>query len=339
MAQLYGGGALALVGSAGASNSQTLATTLVDAGASRISLTAGTAGSLTLGLGTLSRNPGGTVDVTLSSGGASLGVTVANLGTAGTIVTSASGTAFATVAGTDWATYSSVSPGNLVPASIAGATGGSIYNSASDAASFSGDADVIASLTANDGSMVNSIRFNTGAMTLTNSGTTTVATGGVLVGSGITGAATITGGTLVPGTGQEMVFITGKPLTNPSLVISSVIADGLSGPTAVTFRGSANGGTLGGQFEVRANNTYTGPTYITQGRVTLSASGVTTPLGTGPNAIVYVDGNADGQFAIDGNGSGDTVSNPFVIIGTGFNETGVRRGVLRSIAQRQAVRP
>ena len=325
---LVAGGGLALAGSAGAANSQAFASTLVDGGASALSLAAGSSGSVALNLGTLTRNPGGTVDIGLPTSGTSQsatnGVAVTNPGSAGTLVVSASGTAFATVGGNDWAAYSTLSPGNIVTASSAGASGASLYTSASSAATFSGNANITGSFTANSGATVNSLRFS-GTNTLTLAGVNTISTGGVLFASTAGSATTIAGGTIEPGAGQELTFITNAADVQP--IITSVIANGASGPTTVTFRGNPNGNTTaGGILGFGANNTYTGPTYVTSGRLQVSTSGITTPLGTGSNAIVYVDGNADGQFFMSAN---DTIANPFVIVGAGFNEGGTRRGVIR----------
>ena len=110
----------------------------------------------------------------------------------------------------------------------------------------------------------------------------------------------------------------------PEFFLKSVLADGASGPTSVTYRGNPTG-TTGGLIDIQANNTYTGPTYITNGRVaTQGLAGITTPFGVGPNAIVYVDGTQDGQFFSSEN---TTIANPFVVVGNGLNENGTRSGV------------
>ncbi|HEX8915588.1 MAG TPA: autotransporter-associated beta strand repeat-containing protein [Humisphaera sp.] len=330
-ASVTGGGVLALAGSNanGAANSQTFASTLVDHGASGVSATVGTGTTptLLLNLGTLSRNPGGTLDVTLPAGtqSATNGVVATNPGTGGTLVASTAGTAYATVGGDNLAAWSTASPGNIVSAAVAGAGGTSIYTAATTAGTFTGNADVTAAFTAGNPATVNSIRMNTGALTLTLGGATTVNSGAVLFGSGIT-SATVTGGSLRPGAGQELVFLSNKP--NVAVAITSSLTDGASGPTTVTYRGNPNGATIGGLFNIGAAsvaNTYTGPTYITNGRVNVAAVG-TTPFGTGASAIVYVDGTQDGQFYTAQN---MTIANPFVVVGQGLNEGGTRRGVIR----------
>lgn len=323
---LVGGGALTLTGAPALANSQTFGSTLVAAGASSASATIGAGGTVALNLGALTRNTAGTIDFVVPAGAQSAtnGITATGIGAGGNVITSAAGTAFATVGGNDWAANSADSPGNIVAASVAGTGATSLYTAASSAATFSGHADVTASFAATSGATVESIRFNSGtSLTLTLAGVNTVNTGGVLFGSGITTGATITGGSLRPGAGQELVLINNEP--GVAVAISSVLADAASGAATVTYRGNPTG-TSAGSFNVNANNTYTGPTYITSSRVNSATAGVTTPFGTGPNAIVHVDGNTDGQFFT---GQNVTIANPFVIVGTGFNENGTRRGVIR----------
>ncbi|MEZ0265755.1 MAG: beta strand repeat-containing protein, partial [Phycisphaerae bacterium] len=322
---LAGGGAIALQGKNSTSNSQTFAGTLVDGGASSIVVTAaGTPGTVVLNAGPVTRNTAGTLDVTLPAGtqSATNGV-VTSTGTDGQILTIGN-TAFATVGGNSWAAKSTVSPGNVVDLAVAGAGGASGYTVYAGGA-LTGNADITASFVAPNDQTVDSLRFNAAAgATLTLGGTNVVSTGGILFGSTSTAANTITGGTIAPGAGQELVVISNKP--NLANVISSVLTNGASGATTVTYRGNPNGGTTGALFTVGANNTYTGPTYITSGKVQVTTGGITTPFGTGANAIVYINGNTDGQFFFNQNA---TIANPFVIVGTGFNEAATRRGAIR----------
>lgn len=333
---LLGGGALTATGAASVANSQSFSSTLFDAGSDAVGATIGTGGSVAINLGTISRNVGATVDFTLPAGtqSATNGITVANPGTAGTLVTSTLGTAYATVGGSDWAAYSTDVPGNIVAASAAGAGGTSILTTSNSAGTFSGNANITGSFTATSGSTVNSIRFNTGALTLTLAGTNTITSGGILFGSGISGVSSITGGTIVPGAGQELTIYSDK--ANTLNTINTAIADGASGPTTVVYRSNDNNGTTAGIIDIKVNGTYTGPTYITSGRVATQSSAITQPFGTGPNAIVYVDGNADGQFFTNQN---TTIANPFVIIGTGLNENGTRTGALRIQSQASGQNP
>ena len=324
-ANLVAGGGIQLTGAASGTNSQTFASTLIDAGANAAGATIGAGGTVALNLGTVTRNVGGTVDFTIPAGtqSATNGIIVGGTPTAGTLVTSATGAAYATAGGNDWAANSTVSANNIVAASVAGAASASIYTTATTAGTFSGNADVTASFTANSDATVNSIRVNTGTVTLTLAGTNTVTTGGILIGNGTAGVTTITGGNIQPGAGVgELALIINKP--NVQAVFSSVIQDNGATPTTLTFRGSPNAGTTGSILGLIANNTYTGGTYVTSGRLqVLAPSTATTPFGTG---TVYVDGNADGQAFINTN---TTIANPFVVVGNGFNEAGTRRGVIR----------
>ena len=321
---LGGGGALQLTGFAAGTNSQTFASTLIDAGANAAGGTIGAGGTLALNLGNVTRYVGGTIDYTIPAGAQSAtnGIIVGGTPTAGNLVTSATGAAYATAGGNDWAANSTASANNIVAADVAGAASASIYTAASTAGTFSGNADITASFAATSDVTVNSLRFNTGALTLTLAGTNTITTGGLLIGNGTSGVTTITGGNIQPGTGVgEMAFIINKP--NVQAIISSIIQDNGATPTTLTFRGNPNGGTTGGILGLTADNTYTGGTYVTSGRLQVVTGTATKPFGTG---TVYVDGNADGQIFINTN---TIIANPFVLIGNGFNEAGTRLGALR----------
>ena len=325
---LVAGGGIQLTGAAAGTNSQTFASTLIDAGANTAGGTIGAGGTVALNLGTVTRNAGGTIDFTIPAGtqSATNGIIVGGTPTAGTLVTDANGTAYASAGGNDWAANSTVSANNIVGANVAGAASASIYTTATNAATFTGNADVTATLTANPSVTVNSIRMNAGTSLVTTlSGANTVTTGGILFGNGIITAATITGGTIQPGAGNELVIISNA--ANKTANVNSQIIDNGANPVTVTLRGSnTTGGITGSIIALGANNLYTGPTYITGGRAQVTVAGITTPFGTGSNAIVYVDGNADGQFFT---GQNTTIANPFVVIGNGFNENGTRRGVIR----------
>ena len=140
--------------------------------------------------------------------------------------------------------------------------------------------DVTTGFTATANQTVGTLRIGGAAATTLNLGTgfiTTVDKGGVLFGStGATIAHTLTGGTIRPGAGNELVFINSSTGT-PN--ITSVIANPATGSTSVTYRALVTGTTAQGQFQLSSTtNTYTGPTYITSGRV---ASNGSQPFGTG----------------------------------------------------------
>ena len=97
-----GGGTLAIQGNASTTNSQQFNGLAVNPGCSAIVLTtAGTSNSLLLSLGSISRSPGGTVDFTLPGGtqSATNGITTTTPNTAGILG------GYATVGGTDWASF------------------------------------------------------------------------------------------------------------------------------------------------------------------------------------------------------------------------------------------
>lgn len=241
-ALVLGGGKLDVVGAAGATNSQRFNGLTVGSGNSAIALTAGSGGgvpTVTLG-GTLTRNTGGTLNVTDATGG-NVTTTATTTLTNGVLSTSASNpTAFATVNGTDWATYASG-----IKALSTYATGNANYTTTNNVDVTNGDS--VADVT------VNSLRFNSATDALTLSGTNTINTGGILVTSAASGAS-ITGGTLKSGTGNELVVI-----NNGQLTIDSVLANG-SAASALTLSGS-------GTTTLNGSNTFTGSTYINSGTV------------------------------------------------------------------------
>lgn len=242
-ALVLGGGKLDIVGAAGATNSQQFSELTVNAGNSSIALAAGSGGGVpTLTLGTvLTRNTGGTLDVTDAAGG-NVTTAAATTLTNGVLGASASNpTAFATVNGTDWATYA-----GGIKALSSYSTGNANYTTTSNVDVTNGDAPA-------SGVTVNSLRFNSASTALTLAGTNTINTGGILVTSAATGAS-ITGGTLKSNTGNELVII-----NNGQLTVGSVLANG-AGASALTLSGS-------GTTTLNGNNTFTGSTYINSGTV------------------------------------------------------------------------
>ena len=325
---VLGGGTLTLTGAASITNSQTVPSITIGVGGNNIVLAANaTANPLLLTTGAtaaasaLVRNVGGTLHLTQPTGTLSATNGFATLnGTASTILTSATGTAYATIGANaagayDWAGKDST---NAWVAPVTYLTAGTnVLYATSTAAS---NTDVTAAYTATGATTVGTLRFNNAAVANThNLGgfITTVDKGGVLFGG--TAVQTVSAGTLKPGAGNELVFIntnTGTP------AISAVLADG-AGASSVTYR-ALIGATATGQFSVTGTNTYTGPTYITSGRVATSA--VAQPFGTGANAKVYIDGNTNGQWFAAGTA---TVANPFLITGNGWSESGGPFGAIR----------
>jgi fibronectin-binding autotransporter adhesin len=242
-ALVLSGGKLDIVGAAGATNSQRFNGLTVGSGNSGIALTAGSGGgvpTVTLGA-TLTRNTGGTLDVTDATGGNVTTTATTTLTNGVLSASSTNPTAFATVNGTDWATYA-----GGIKALSTYATGNANYTTTNNVDVTSGDAPA-------SGVTVNSLRFNSASTTLTLADTNTINTGGILVTSTASGAS-ITGGTLKSGTGNELVVV-----NNGQLTIDSVLANGAAA-SALTLSGS-------GTTTLNGSNTFTGSTYINSGTV------------------------------------------------------------------------
>jgi fibronectin-binding autotransporter adhesin len=270
-------------GGTGASNSQTFfATTFQSNGSSAIVVNQNNATNVSLALGTLTRNSGSTVDLTLPSAG---NVSAASTTPASNsvLVTASSGIAFATVGGANWAAISS---GTIT------ALGSYQTNYATAASNINvGNGTASATDTPASGFTVNTLRFNAANLTIAASGTNTVSTGGILVTSAGTTDA-ITGGNLQAGGGKELVVI-----DNGSLNIGSAIQNN-SSASALTLAGT-------GSTTLSGANTYTGLTVITQGTVNAGAaavfSGSTQTSGAfGVNSAVTLVNNATASLSVDG---------------------------------------
>ena len=85
-----------------------------------------------------------------------------------------------------------------------------------------------------------------------------ISTGGILATAGVgANAVTISGGTLVGASGQDLVVIQNNPFT--ALTISSVVIANNTSATALTKSG------VGTLFIATSANTYTGGTFINGG--------------------------------------------------------------------------
>jgi fibronectin-binding autotransporter adhesin len=321
---ILGGGTLSLTGVATSNNAQTFASTTLGVGGNNIVFANNaTANNIQLNLGAITRNAGSTLHITPSSLAlaANNGVFTSS-GTNGAILTSAAGTAYATIGANAAGAYGWAGKNALGYLDAAAVTYAPVVTSAATftAVGATGNADVTTGFTATAGTGVGTIRMNAATAQNLNlgGGISTISTGGVLFGS--TAVQTISTGTLKPGAGNELVFIntnTGVP------AISAILADGASA-SSVTYRSLlipsttvSNVTTTFGQFNVTGTNTYTGPTYITSGRVQTGATAQ--PFGTGAGAKVFIDGNTNGQWFASG---AVTVANPFVITGNGWAEPG-----------------
>ncbi|MEO5712831.1 MAG: autotransporter-associated beta strand repeat-containing protein [Luteolibacter sp.] len=254
-----GGGKLDIVGAAGVTNSQQLNGLTVNAGSSSISASSGASGTtnVTLG-GTLTRSAGGTVNFDLPTSG-TISTTATTFQTNGVLTSSATGPAFATVNGTDWATVTSGTIGALASYDtndFSASTKNTNVTSSQGPAAFT----------------INTLRFNTAATTLSLTGNNIIGTGGILVTSATLGAgngATISGGTNIKSsTGNELVII-----NNGQLTMGSAIADG-SGASGLTLSGS-------GTTTLNVANTFTGNAYLNSGTVVVgNAAAFGTTAGT-----------------------------------------------------------
>ena len=309
-AAAVGGGALNLTGKASTTNSQTFNGTTVGLGGAQITMGPNvTANPLALNLGALTRTAGGTLNVTLSGVSNATNGVLTGAGSAGAILTDANGTAYATIGNNDWA---------FKDATNAWLQAGT-YTASTSAATFSGNANVTASFSATSGATVNSIRLNDAtARTLTLSGVNTVSTGGILFGSAGATNTTITGGTIRPGAGRELVVFSNATAG----YLTSVLADSASGSTDVTYRSNPNLGALKGDIRIGSSNTYTGNTYLSGGRVWIGSFTGSTPFGAGS---VYVFGNTNAQYL----NQTITLSNPLYLIGNGWAEASGTSGALR----------
>ena len=299
------GGILAIQGNTNTSNSQQFNGLTVSPGCSAIVLsTAGSANPLLLSLGNISRSTtGSTVDFTLPGGSQS----AAN-GVLTTSPNNATGIlgAYATVAGTDWASSAGTNgtAGNITP--YTSYTGG-------DLGSLSPNAALNLELSGTQSAVTFAVTINTlnlnfaNGVTMNANGSLTLAGGG-LIGNTFGG---ISGGTLEGSAGKgELIVITPQNLT-----IASVIADN-GGPTALTKAGSAT-------LILTGSNSYSGVTTIGAGVLQVGNGGAPGASGTGTvidnGALVFdTSGVASISGVISGVGS-LTQAGPGTLVLSGSN--------------------
>ncbi|WP_396274878.1 beta strand repeat-containing protein, partial [Hyphomonas sp.] len=267
-----GGGTLSLLGKATTINSQTFASTGLTAGTySNVAVDKQTATSLTLAMGTLTRNANSGVNFDLTNSPTvtlTLGATLSNA--TGIITAVSSGAAVATFNKTDWATMSGSNP-----IAYTGYVTDTFTTSTNNI-------DVTTS-GAWAGTSLNTLRFNTGAPTLTLTGVNTLDAGGILIGSGagavvIGGTGTLagadaTGTTATPVAGELGVFqhsataaTISAPIVNNALGLSHVAAT----PSGTLFNKYGTG-TL---ILSSTRNAWTGGTNIGAGILQLGAANV-----------------------------------------------------------------
>ena len=269
---IAGGSALSMNGStltlkgsnvASTNTSQTFGGLTLFAGAQTISLTAGSGGTTTLNLGSITRNVGGTMNFLLSPNSV--------------ITTSATNTngilgGYAVYGGNDWATIS----GGTVAQYTA-------YTNNTWAAANNTTVTTSASIAAN--STTNSLRFGApGAFTLTLSGTNTIASGGLLVSSAVGNNLTqINGGSLTGANSADLIVYQNNT-ANGLTIGSSIVNNG--GATSLTKSGP-------GLLTLTGTSTFTGLLRVYEGTLTFaSGSSWNNPSPTGILQAAVVRGGA-----------------------------------------------
>ncbi len=255
------GGDLVQVGYATHNASQTLLSTLVSAGDSRIIQTGATASALTLLLSTIARpNPGATLNIIPLSANPNARIFTSNSLTPSGILGG-----WALYNTNDWATRppadlsSALAPLSSYDATLAPAKNTSLAANAS----FSPNGSTA------------SLRFTAANTTLTLSGANTIESGGILLttaASNITINAPTASDTLTSG-GPDLILHQNSFST---LTINAAIVDNGAAAVAITKSGL-------GTVVLGNANTYTGGTFLNNGILTVAAGA---SLGTGP---VYVN--------------------------------------------------
>jgi fibronectin-binding autotransporter adhesin len=300
------GGMLQVTGDGvGGIDAQTVASTTIAGSDSNLSLVQNGAASVTLNMGSLIHVAGATVNFAQSSTAGVLQFNTAT-GAANSLINDA-GVAYATVGGTDWAAKDLTNTYVVGGSTIAG------FYTPDTSTTISGNADVGATdTTLAAPATPTSLRFNdgTGPRTLTLTGQT-LSTGGILVTSNVgANLATITGGSLSSDSttaNKDLEIIQNN--TAAGLTISSVITNNPNAGTPVVTGLTKSGP---GLLTLGAANTYTGPTTVSQGTlsvptgasITSSTANLIT-IGTAPghNAVLSISGGsvaandtAPGQF-------------------------------------------
>jgi fibronectin-binding autotransporter adhesin len=296
--------ALALVGAAAVSNSQTVNGLTLNPGLSTLTLTAGNNGSVVLNLGAITQDTAANnnlddrvdgLNVNLPAGTQSTtnGVTTSNVNTNGIIKpTTGAGFSNITVNGTDFATNSTAAAGGNIIAYI-GYDTSNAFTSPSVNYSVTGSSPTLAT-----GGSANTVRFadTTGRAVTITSGTLTVSGGGAILMSANSGGITntITGGTLTGLSNRGLEIFQYDTTSGANLQVNSAIGpNGANTSTAnitllggglVTFGGanfyngvtSVDGGTLsvGSDQNLGGNNGTISVTSSSTGSATVTVAAV-----------------------------------------------------------------
>ena len=281
---------------------QTLGVPLTLTSGNHTFATAATAGQLNLN-GAFTRNTGSTAVFNRVGG---------NINFAGSGLTNnASGILGGwAVIGNNWAALDGA--GNTVPyTAYTNIAAGAVASGANHNYHFFGDTG---NITAADGTTINTLTATLGTgRSLTVTGTMKFGSRGAIYRTGAStanSALTVTGGTITANGGGEICLLdaTGSAANfaatpNNNLIISSVIADDGANPVSVTMLGYVG---------TTAANTYSGGTYINQGRF---QTGSLSAFGTGPvhiypggHTFLNTGGNFTNNFFVSGIGSTESAS-------------------------------
>ena len=275
-----GGGTLSLTGLGSATNSQTVANTVLNSGASTVALNQNGATSLTLAMGAISRGAGGTLNFSTAPSTTGIVATTAPTATTPSSILYTRRTAWATTGSGPSLDYATVNGSSQIVAySGAFAAGANLANMVSANANYTSSA--ANTLSGSELALTGNTLQYTGAASTTEIGATasnsnTITLNGLMQAG--TGALTIqdTGasasGGLKIGANQELV-ITGN---TQNITIAAKILDSSPAGGALTYSG---GGTL---TLGSAANAYTGITTINSGTVAVSADA---SLGTAPGTF------------------------------------------------------
>jgi autotransporter-associated beta strand protein len=335
--------ALTMMGGASA-NTQTFNGTTIDIGPAIVRANSSGAGSATLNLGALTHNPGGVVNFVRPTIG-NINTTTPNTnGIIGGWATVGTGAQAAGITvGNEWAAVDG--SGNIVP--FAGhlnyATGSNIgnvllYPPGSNVRINNGSSGDVTVDTPNAGTTtdINTLQFSEAAARSIRIGTNNTLrlgkSGGIFRSDAITAGVvwvigTSTGGangipndgTLTaggaPDTSGEIVFTINAPSqTNGGLNVEVKVADNGTGAVSVVKAGP-------GSMKFRGKNTYSGGTYILQGRFQLAGSELgaanANPDGFGTGPIFVMPG---GQAFPSGVGTTTPITNAWFLAGNGISD-------------------
>ncbi|MBU6308164.1 MAG: autotransporter-associated beta strand repeat-containing protein [Planctomycetes bacterium] len=307
-----GGGGVRAAGGASKSNTQTFATTSVLPGVSTIVAASGSAGSMTLNLGGLTRTGPSVATLTVPSSGQ---VTTTTANTNGIVGP------WLTVGGTTWAVSGGdgTNPGGLtgldaLSYGLLNIFGGSDTNNTETSTSET----MLAPLT------TNSLRIaaNAAGQTLDlGSSKLTLSSGGLLsIASATAAAVTISGFTdvvgLTAGDGTKAAELLVNQANSGGLTIAAGIGDNGSAAVSLTKAGSA-------KLTLSASNSFTGPITVLGGRLAVTTSAAVPST----SSLTIYEGTGN-QFTLDA--AGVSVATPITIRGGGAVGVGAVQAAISS---------